>query len=760
MKKSDISFLSLLEAAFLMVLPFTVSGTDALKPVGEAVKLAPLSVYTILTPEKATDQELTAAGMLSDYLERATGVRLKVVREPEKPEGNIIHVGETAFAKSLGAAPERQSYCIAVKDGSLVLRGGIYGVLAFLEEDLGIRWYNAKDEPAVPKLDPDTISFVPRSYTPPFEIREPLYDDIIRQPEWCGFNRLQVLSFFVNIPESLGGGFSHSRYFVHTYDRLIPAKKYFETHPEYFPLKNGKRFASSEKDGQLCYTSKGAADEMARQIEEAIKAKPESRVYSISQNDNVNVNCECEECQKVIALDGIPGAMLLLANRVSERLAETMPDIRITTLAYVESQTPTQYIHPASNTVMLYAPIRERGGALQYLPWTDIPQLVDELTEWRRIAKRVYVWDYVNTSTVPFPNLDVIDRNIPYWREAGVTGVFLEGCHFRLNSLEPLKLWVFAKKLWNPDCNLDALIEEFIAGYYGEAAPEMREYTAFQRSKWKAFYDNRKPGDSITFTPEDRKIMQDLLEKAYRKTPSEKIARELCCFYAMTLSACTKNNAAEYEANLNRVLDLLARHKLKMISHPAKADEELLNTWKEQLAEVKSGTAFPVYCEESIVLKKRKLWLKVPEVEAPGSYTGRVPRQFAKTDWGVQWNFSKLLAAAPNQSVYVVRMRVKPDLKEGTYKPEDPAFSLHLWRSGVSEEQGRYVTFSDLKGDDWQYVYFFKVYMFSLAAAGYFYNCIGDLADGDGIFYDLIEFIPVEKFEDKALADSLPQIIL
>ena len=40
------------------------------------------------------------------------------------------------------------------------------------------------------------------------------------------------------------------------------------------------------------------------------------------------------------------------------------------------------------------------------------------------------------------------------------------------------------------------------------------------------------------------------------------------------------------------------------------------------------------------------------------------------------------------------------------------------------------------------------------------YNCIGDLAEGDGILYDLIEFIPIEKFEDKALADSLPQITL
>ena len=46
------------------------------------------------------------------------------------------------------------------------------------------------------------------------------------------------------------------------------------------------------------------------------------------------------------------------------------------------------------------------------------------------------------------------------------------------------------------------------------------------------------------------------------------------------------------------------------------------------------------------------------------------------------------------------------------------------------------------------------------ALTGYFYNCIGKLAKGDGIYYDLIEFIPIEKFQDKQLADLLPQITL
>ena len=107
----------------------------------------------------------------------------------------------------------------------------------------------------------------------------------------------------------------------------------------------------------------------------------------------------------------------------------------------------------------------------------------------------------------------------------------------------------------------------------------------------------------------------------------------------------------------------------------------------------------------------------------------------------------------------MVRMRVKPDLKQ-KYNRGDKAFSLHLYRSGISGTQGRYVKFYELNGNEWQYVYPFKVYVFSPAVTGFFYNCIGDLAEGDGFFYDLIEFIPIEKFKDNQLVDSLPQITL
>ena len=39
-----------------------------------------------------------------------------------------------------------------------------------------------------------------------------------------------------------------------------------------------------------------------------------------------------------------------------------------------------------------------------------------------------------------------------------------------------MKSWVIAKLLWNPDQDTDALISEFIADYYGCAAPYIQQY--------------------------------------------------------------------------------------------------------------------------------------------------------------------------------------------------------------------------------------------------------------------------------------------
>ena len=529
---------------------------------------------------------------------------------------------------------------------------------------------------------------------------------------------------------------------------------------------NGKRFKSTPHDGQLCYTNRDLSRLIAKKIQAEIKKHPATKIYCVGRNDTVNSNCECKQCSAVIKTDGIAGASLLLANRVADIIAAKYPDVMLRVQAYADSQKPPVNIRPHKNILIEYAPICQRAGGMQLLPWKDIPQIRNEMSQWRKISNSITIWDYINRPYMPLPNFDVFDMNLKMWLKNGVTGVFLESAEFRLNSLNPLKAWVFTKKLWNPAWDINGLIEEFIRGYYGQAATEMSEYVKFQRKKWHEFYVSYRKGNDIRYTDEDKKIMRKLLDKAYSKVANNrivqrKIACEIASILVFSLKICTPQNIVQYEQDLNLLKTLIKKFNIDLgnekYGQPANA--RILKEFDSLLCDIKTGKIIPRYCQDSIILKKKKGWYQVKTYPDKEAYSGRHARQILKSDWCVQWDFAPLLMAAPNQQVYVVRMRLKPELKE-SHPDLRKACGLFLHMFGKKEVQGNYVKFKDLKNGKYQYVYFFKLYMYTPATSGYFYNCIGTINKNEAILYDLIEFIPIEKFKDKALADKLPEITL
>lgn len=287
-------------------------------------------------------------------------------------------------------------------------------------------------------------------------------------------------------------------------------------------MRAGKRWATTRVDGQFCYTAKGLPEVIAAKLLEEIAADPSSRIYSVSTNDNVLDNCECPSCTPLIAAENVSGAQLQLVNRVAELVTRHYPEIRITTLAYVNSQVPPSHIQPGDNTAILYAPIRERSGALMLLPLEKIPKIVGEAKIWNEKAKHLYLWDYIDSGVcnplpTPFPNFDVLEANWPFLLANGFTGVFLEAAEFSNASLGELKTWYCVKKPWNPEWKLDALLEDFIVNFYGPAAPEMREYVELQRNAWRRFYAEYAPGNALSFKPEEISKMRELLREALAK---------------------------------------------------------------------------------------------------------------------------------------------------------------------------------------------------------------------------------------------------
>ena len=108
----------------------------------------------IVIPEKAHIVEKTAAEELKNYIEKALKTSLSIVSESDA-FGKCIYVGHTEYAKDnniLGKSKE--NWIMKIVDGSLVLTGGtktgdrgiIYSVYHFLEEVVGVRWWNPYEE--------------------------------------------------------------------------------------------------------------------------------------------------------------------------------------------------------------------------------------------------------------------------------------------------------------------------------------------------------------------------------------------------------------------------------------------------------------------------------------------------------------------------------------------------------------------------------------------------------------------------------------
>lgn len=93
-------------------------------------------------------------------------------------------------------------------------------------------------------------------------------------------------------------------YWVHTFDKLLPASVYGKDHPEYYSYFKGKRHPG--KASQWCLSNPEVFEIVAQRIDSIFKANPDKHIMSVSQNDGNYTNCTCDACK---AIDDYEGAL-------------------------------------------------------------------------------------------------------------------------------------------------------------------------------------------------------------------------------------------------------------------------------------------------------------------------------------------------------------------------------------------------------------------------------------------------------------------
>ena len=484
---------------------------NSLKPAGQAGKEIVLvqdgkPIRAICVPEQATKIEQSAAKELQYWIEQITSVRPSIVTTSSNP---CVRLQTEA---SLGD----DGYRIAIEGDDLILAGGtrrgvVNAVYALLEEDLGCRFYT-KDSIKLPKDASLAVRPVTRSFTPQLRLRDPFYR-VAFDADWSIRNRTNAP--YAKVGEEFGGQIDYHGLFVHTHAKLLPPEKYFKDHPDYFALDaSGKRYTR-----QLCPTHPEVAKIVTQAVLDTLAQKPETEIVSVSKNDSAGDQlCNCDRCRRLREAEGGEIAcQLVLVNAVADAVAKEHPQVSIDTLAYLDTVKPPRHVRPHSNVVIRLC--NDRVGAMTH-PFTparkcDIAAIIES---WSKIYDRIYIWDYnVNYAhyLAPMPNVDVMADNVRFWIDNHAEGVMLQGGNVGPADGDEMKSWVMSKILWDPSRDEQALVQDFLWGHFGPAAPALIEYNDFLSSlRVTHAAEMKSPANGIYYRPDVPFYTKDFFENA------------------------------------------------------------------------------------------------------------------------------------------------------------------------------------------------------------------------------------------------------
>ena len=445
------------------------------------------AAYSIVVPSKGSPSQQYAAEELRDFMERAIGVRLPIVADTEPMPPKAILLGKTRWTDGLAGTSKTDigtdGFRLVARPPHLLIigspeRGTLYGVYEVLERFVGCRWYSSW-RTVVPRLDRIKIPVgLDETQVPAFAMREPYWADVTDHPEFAARLRVNSRSWrrtdakFGGGPYRFGGGLGS----CHTFETLLPPKKYFDAHPEYFHLTNGRR----TKD-QLCLTNPDVLRIVTSNVLERIRKDPGAKFYGVSQND-CGTYCTCPDCKAVNDEEGSPaGTVVRFVNAVAEAVEKEFPDAIIETLAYEYSRKAPKKTKLRHNVVPCLCTLEcDFALPIDKSPFRQNIAFRKDIADWSRMTDFLYVWDYTTDFAhyaLPWPNVYALQDNIRFFRRHNVKALFAQGAyHGRHADFGELKAWLLAKWMWNPDLPMKPLLDDFFAGYYGKGAPFVREY--------------------------------------------------------------------------------------------------------------------------------------------------------------------------------------------------------------------------------------------------------------------------------------------
>ena len=189
-------------------------------------------------------------------------------------------------------------------------------------------------------------------------------------------------------------------------------------------------------------------------------------------------------------------------NRVMKRANELRPNTELIVFAYTYSEIAPD-IEIDSRVRVMLAPITTN----EKYAYTDTAdnsnaRIRDNIKKWSKKTNRLGIYAYWNSfrgTIYSRPILDVVKQNLLWFKSIGVYQVLVEGkvdCSYLENlssaqnsarkfyDLNQAYTWAINKLMWNPDLDVDELLDKYCKVVYKECAKEIREYFRLIKKGW------------------------------------------------------------------------------------------------------------------------------------------------------------------------------------------------------------------------------------------------------------------------------------
>jgi hypothetical protein len=534
----------------------------------------------IILPERPSAIAEGAARVLRDHIRQMSGAELPIHTEnrisgsPSKDQAWIL-IGEGKLTEKLGLTNKGLGpggIALSAKGNVLALFGADaltpadtdgtrYAVTTFMEDQLGVRYlWPGELGKVVPCRETIAVADFEHRFTPTLaqrRIRSMGYHDRIQvgldrlgfrkedyellrteaqraqseSPDWFDWHRLGG-----NLKMNGGHAFGHLW------------AKYGKEHSDWFALQpDGSRDQSRYPDrARLCKSNPNLIAAIAREKIEELNRHPDLLGVALGPNDGGRTTfCSCPKCE---ALDSPRGRKVLLSdfagsarrdfehvsltdrmvyfwNAIAELVAKVHPDKLLVVDAYSAYAAPPveRKLHP--NLVVRFAPLGYHAEDYRQ-------ESLRDWEAWSKAAKRIYFRPNLmllgRRDGLPLLYVHKFGQDFRHLAGHGMIGTDFDACCHHW-ATQGLNYYVVARLHWNPEQDVDAIVDDYCRAGFGPAAKSVRRYF----DKLEALMNEasvKKSKVTAAFSPDALAVLHKELDQARKDAANDSTIEKRVAF--------------------------------------------------------------------------------------------------------------------------------------------------------------------------------------------------------------------------------------